>query len=462
MITLQIFGFEFGFDIWPTGEFRNWIDILQSGPGFGAAKVFWALDHRNVLSAWWYIAARPLIEATPAAPLILLLLAGLLVGLSAYLLLTEITGSRVFGLSVGILSALFIANVHRDGIVWVPTVALGYTLLAIWQFALFCRDRSNAFFLAASLIAWFIAVGTYSIQVGAIAAVFVMSLRHRRGFLGALADASPYAVLLALHMMIWSTTVPTAMAPVYGFRLSFDALAETIGFAVWNVHYQYFWAWLVEAGPAFMTSVFTVLAVLVFALLYKGADRASAAPPSIGGLGVALLIGICVIAPTAALEATSTTFTPGTRWPMVMEFWSPLVFCVLMFSALSFAPARAWRPAWLTVTAGAAAVVMVLALGFNRTQVVFTRQERDFYAQLRALVEQDRATGARFPRRYMIRPEEPLYFVHGPGWLRGAYARTILGQDVELGLVDDEPSIPRARDETSLVWRQGKLSRGVL
>jgi hypothetical protein len=145
-----------------------------------------------------------------------------------------------------------------------------------------------------------------------------------------------------------------------------------------------------------------------------------------------------------------------------MEFWSPLVFCVLMFSALSFAPARAWRPAWLTVTAGAAAFVMVLALGFNRTQVVFTRQERDFYAQLRALVEQDRATGARFPRRYMIRPEEPLYFVHGPGWLRGAYARTILGPDVELGLVDDEPSIPRARDETSLVWRQGKLSRGVL
>ena len=57
MLALQMFGFNFGFDVWPTGEFRNWIDILQGEPGFGAAKAFWALDHRNVLSAWWYIAA---------------------------------------------------------------------------------------------------------------------------------------------------------------------------------------------------------------------------------------------------------------------------------------------------------------------------------------------------------------------------------------------------------------------
>jgi len=87
MLVLQLLGLEFGFSIWPFGEFRNWIGFLQDGPNFDAAKRFWAADYRNALSPWWYIAARPLIDATPAAPLILHLLAGLFVGATAYLLL---------------------------------------------------------------------------------------------------------------------------------------------------------------------------------------------------------------------------------------------------------------------------------------------------------------------------------------------------------------------------------------
>ena len=99
---LQAMSLDFGFHIWPFGEFRNWIELLQDGPGFGAAKLFWAVDHRNALSPWWYLAARPLIEAVPWAPLFLYLLAGLFVGVSAYLLFAELTQSRSFGLSVGI------------------------------------------------------------------------------------------------------------------------------------------------------------------------------------------------------------------------------------------------------------------------------------------------------------------------------------------------------------------------
>ena len=62
MLLLQGLGLQFGFQIWPFGEFRNWIELLEDGPGVGAAKLFWALDHRNGLSPWWYLAARPLIE----------------------------------------------------------------------------------------------------------------------------------------------------------------------------------------------------------------------------------------------------------------------------------------------------------------------------------------------------------------------------------------------------------------
>ena len=102
MLVLQALGLDFGFNLWPIGEFRNWLEFLQDGPGYNAAKLFWALDHRNALSPWWYLAARPLIEAVPAAPLVLHLLIGLFVGIAAYLMMAELTSSRPFALSVGI------------------------------------------------------------------------------------------------------------------------------------------------------------------------------------------------------------------------------------------------------------------------------------------------------------------------------------------------------------------------
>ena len=80
MLVLQALGLDFGFDLWPIGEFRNWLEFLQDGRGSNAAKLFWTVDHRNALSPWWYLAARPLIEAVPAAPLVLHLLIGLFVG----------------------------------------------------------------------------------------------------------------------------------------------------------------------------------------------------------------------------------------------------------------------------------------------------------------------------------------------------------------------------------------------
>ena len=56
-------GLPFGFDVFPFGEDDNWVDMLRRGgwSGAGAAQLSWQLDHRNPLSAWWYIAARGLI-----------------------------------------------------------------------------------------------------------------------------------------------------------------------------------------------------------------------------------------------------------------------------------------------------------------------------------------------------------------------------------------------------------------
>jgi hypothetical protein len=460
MLVLQLLGLDFGFNIWPFGEFRNWLAFLQEGPHFGAAKLFWAVDYRNALSPWWYIAARPLIDATPNAPLILHLLAGLFVGVTACLLLGELTGSRSFALSVGMLSALFLPNGYRDEVIWNFIAALGCTLLSIWLFALFCKDRCKTGCLAASYLAWFVAIGTYTIQIGAMGAVFFVSLRQRRLVMpwpkalgGALGDVLPYVALLMLYVMLWITMSPLGVPTAFQLQFSSDALAKSVLFGIWNQHYYFFWTWLVAAGPGLMTIVFGILMVTMLLLLYplRPSDYAKPTPQS---LGFALLIGLCIVGPTILLESMSDLWIPGTRWPMLMQFWSPFVFCLIIFMAMSVLPNRLWAPFWKGVTACAAAFVVLLVLGFNRTQVVHVREEQTFFRQLQSFVTQDRISGVMFPRLYLIQLAEPAPFLPAVQ-LADRYAHTILGRDVTYRVVNALPA--PSEENTMLIWKDQQL-----
>ena len=460
MLVLQALGFDFGFHLWPIGEFRNWLEFLQDGPGYNAAKLFWAVDHRNALSPWWYLAARPLIEAVPAAPLILHLLIGLFVGSAAYLLMAELTRSRSFGLSVGILSSLFIPNVYRDEVIWNFVGALGCTLVCVWLFAIFCRDRRKSGYLAASYLAWFVAIASYTIQTGAMGGVFFVSLRQRlataswpRAVFGAALDTLPYAGLLALYVMIWLTTSPAGVPSAFRLQFSLMALAQSMAFGVWNDHYHFFWIWLTSADSRLMLVIFTLLVAAVLVLLrrvrFGASDR-----PILKSLGFALLVAACVVGPTIVLEATSDLWTPGTRWPMLMQFWSPFLFCAVLFFGLSKVPAYYWLPVWRGVIACAAAFVMLLVLGFNRTQVIHVRQEQAFFAELQSAVTRDRLSGAKFPRRYFIKLSEPAPFLPVVQ-LADPYAHTILGRDVTYRVTDTLPE--QSETTTSLVWKDRRL-----
>lgn len=462
MLVLQSLGRQFGFQIWPFGEFRNWIEILEDGPGVGAAKLFWALDHRNGLSPWWYLAARPLIERFSAAPLILHLLAGLFVGSTSYLLFAELTRSRSFGLSVGILSAVFIPSVYRDDVIWNLVAALGCTLLSIWLFALFSNDRRRSGFLAASYVAWFVAFSTYSLQSGAIAAVFLVSLRQHLGFaawpkalFGAVLDVLPYAALFALFLMLWITALPPIVP--YQFQFSAAALFKSIWNGLWHDYYHYFGIWLLSAGLPLMSVAFALLSLAILTL-FRVLNAGDYDGPPRDTLGFAFLIGACVAAPTVALEASSDVWIPGTRWPMLMQFWSPFLFCIFLFALISMSPHRFRSVAWRVATTSAAAFTIVLALGFNHTQVIHVQQERVFFTKLKSLVNEDRASGAKFPRRYFIQNAEPGLSIPAAGRLADAYAHTLLGRDVTFELVHAPPP-GFANDTSFLLWKDKVFSR---
>ena len=68
-------------------------------------------------------------------------------------------------------------------------------------------------------------------------------------------------------------------------------------------------------------------------------------------LGFVLLISACIVSPTVMLEAGSNVWTPGTRWPMLMQFSTPFAFCVVAFAIMSAVPNRFWWLLWQTVTA---------------------------------------------------------------------------------------------------------------
>ena len=462
MLALQAMGFEFGFDLWPVGEFRNWIEFLRNGHGYGAAKLFWEVDNRNALSPWWYLAARPLIDAVPTAPLILYLMANLFVGIAAYLLLAELTRSRAFALTVGILSAPFIANVFRDGVIWNLVAALGCTLLSIWLFALFVDDRRRTGYLIASYLFWFVAISTYTIQIGGVCAVFLVSTRQRlavmswpNAIFGALIDAFPFAGFLALYLMLWITTSSVGVPAAINLQFSFDALTESIAFGIWNEHYQFFWIWLIAAGPKLMILVFGFLILTMLLLLHRN-QCADYAKPTMKSLGFVFLIGVCVVGPTIGVETLSDQLTPGTRWPMVMQFWSPFVFSILVFTTMHAVPDRFWWPLWRGLIASAAAFVILLGVGFNRTQVRQVRQERAFFTELQSIVNQDRASGVKFPRRYLIQLIAPALFLPVDR-LADPYAHTILGRDVTFRVVTNLPG--PSEENTMLIWKDQHLSR---
>jgi hypothetical protein len=262
-------------------------------------------------------------------------------------------------------------------------------------------------------------------------------------------------VLLVLYVMLWITTTPAGVPTAFHLQFSYQALAKSIAFGVWNQHYQFFWIWLITAGPRLMIVVFAILIVLMLLVLSR-LRRRDYAKPALQSLGFAFLVSACIAGPTIWLESMSDLWTPGTRWPMLMQFWSPFIFCLIVFIAMRAVPDRFWWLLWKSVTAGAAAFVILLVLGFNRTQVLQVRQERNFFGELQSFVTQDRLSGVRFPRRYLIQLAEPAPFLPVPQ-LADRYAQTILGRDVTFRVVKTLPE--SSEDDTLLIWKDQHLSK---
>lgn len=132
-------------------------------------------------------------------------------------------------------------------------------------------------------------------------------------------------------------------------------------------------------------------------------------------------------------------------------------FSVAIFGFITGFPERFWRPCWIAATSCLAAFSVLLSLGFNHFQIGVTRDERSFFEQLRKIVEHDRTTGVAFPRQYIIRLDNPAYFLPQGNFLPKSYAETLLGHDVTFQAADALPA--SSEEETMLIWKDQRLVR---
>ena len=222
LFLLQTLGLGVGFDVWPLGEDRVWIDILQRGQGGSAANIFWHINDRNPLSPWWYIALKNVILGVDPGLLIIRYVVGLGLALATYFLVVELAGrqARMFALGVALLVAVWMPNGYLDQIYWNFQAALIASMISVLAYARFLNGgRGDHRWYALSLVCWFLAIASYSIQCGAVVAVgylaFTRAAVTPKGGWRRLAaklsvtitDTASYAVLLALFLLLWRTTV---------------------------------------------------------------------------------------------------------------------------------------------------------------------------------------------------------------------------------------------------------------
>jgi hypothetical protein len=394
--VMRRLGLPFGLRVVAMAEDYNWLLILSGESAARKAQNFWAMNDRNPLSPWWYIAFDRLYTGLPNGPYLTRLFMQPLVGLSAFALVHTVSKGRASGLAlgVGLLSALSLFGTTIDQIHWNFLGALSLSMLSVASFATWLNGgRSAPGWYGASLVLWYCAYATYSFQVGAILGIAALSALnppegpnrlHR--LLASLFEAAPYAALLAAFVLTWKTTQNPAMAGYYALNpsLLFQNLPQSLAVGLSPLRYLPFiavaWAQLSWFLPFFCLLIGASVAGVYAATSFPVVRARDAF--------IVTLVAFGLVLPTALIESMSPTWTVGFRWPMVDQAWQPLLWLSLAALVTSRAPvSERVRRNILGLAIGFAAMLAAAAsLGYNHVQVSRSLTERAIRQGLEAAV----------------------------------------------------------------------------
>jgi hypothetical protein len=462
--VLQMSGFPVGFDVWPMGEDRNWLSWLQMAKGSRIAQLFWQTNDRNPLSPWWYIAFKPLIMGLDNGILIARYLMSLLCAVASYLCIRAVGGdvARWFALATGILCAVFTANGYIDNIYWNFIGALSMSLLCIWAYTRYLQSgRIAVQWYGISLVLWFFALSSYTLQSGAVLAIgylaFSSPQNGSRNLLTApvarlsraIWDCVAYVGVFGIFLLIWKTTAAPGMAKYYSTEFSFAQLITSLSMAVWHVDFPTYSVW---AGRT-LSSISGIVAVLIFAvatfLVTRLAVRSDEAQTNLRVLSARsafdiAVVAVCLVIPTLLVEASSSVWVPGTRWRMVHQFWVPLYLTAVLATAyLAISHLSRHRLAegrlWAGLVGIAAAGIIAINFGHNKEQVAATISEKNLKNALAEIVEREPNIG-----HFIVKLDPGAYWI-SKDTMSPVYIKTFFPKkDVTLRIIPSEPPLDPA------------------
>jgi len=388
LCTLAILGWlgqGTGLAVWPMGEDRNWINLLMPHSAGATARGFWQIDHRNPLSPWWYIAFRPMIRGWPYGLFMLRNIVGLALALSAYALIATWLGAtaRSFAVTVACLIAIFTANAFFDQIYWNFHVALVCSILCVTCYLRHCREPASGQWLAGALSLWLMAIATYTIQTGAIAAIaYIVWSQQARNATGGRSARDwvlrlrevfsatwPFALILLLFILIWQTT--SLPAENFVGAPSLGRLLASLGAGLWHQDSTLMGAMLVISTHAL---AYLALGILVFLVVVVRVRPAEVGAGPMAGLIV--LVG-CLTLPTLLVETVGAQWPPGSRWRMIYQFTTPVFYLAILGLAAAVLPAAIARQIWRCGVAACFALAAIASLAHNERQVSLTASERN-------------------------------------------------------------------------------------
>lgn len=376
-------GLGTGLFVWPMGEDRNWIDLLQRGDAGVTARGLWALDHRNPLSPWWYNVFRPLILGWTNGLFLLRHGVGLALALASYTLVALWFGprARAFGCALGCLITVSTFNAYFDQIYWNFLGSLVCSILCVIAYLRHLRAPGRGHWLGLSLVLWLLAVATYTIQAGAVVviALAVWLAEAQRPIIqriGAVALATlPFFAVFVLFVLIWQTT----SVPTDGIFIP-PGLTRLLGSLRMGLYHEDVTLMGLVLGRSpnrfALAAVGIALGLTVWFLLPR--LRLAERPPVRVGLIVLIALGLA--APTVAVETIGSMWTPGTRWRMIYQFTTPALYLGILALLAAWLGSAFWR-------AGVAALfsaALILSFAHNERQVAVTKSERAFYRTIAA------------------------------------------------------------------------------
>jgi hypothetical protein len=246
--------------------------------------------------------------------------------------------------------------------------------------------------LVISLLLFFVALATYSIQCGVPIAVFLLGLFRRQetegwrlssAIRGAIKDTVFFGVLFVLFIQVWTTTSPVSgyftspLSPLFHYDpgLFLKQFLASIANFVWHWDTSYLIRLLNQHWPLWLVVASVGVSAILFYCLFVAIARKEATPRAAGSsvpyldLVLVLAVFCALVAPTLLLESTTAIWPPGTRSRMVQQGFQPVFYLSILFLLTEYLFRRTGRRVEYVRNAGIAllcALAAVIGLEYNR------------------------------------------------------------------------------------------------